>query len=133
MRAMRLALLRGLFVCSLITFAGCDCVRPPGGNTGGGNGGAGGAAGSSVGGGGGDDGGTGGGGGMGGAGADGGQGCGLVTCATSNANCGPIGDGCGNIIDCGGCPLPTTCGGGGMPSQCGGDAGCVPRTCSQIG
>ena len=31
----------------------------------------------------------------------GGPGCGLVTCASADATCGPVGDGCGGVIDCG--------------------------------
>ncbi|MBK7858688.1 MAG: hypothetical protein IPJ65_08710 [Archangiaceae bacterium] len=134
---MRLAL-RSLFVCTLLSLAACDCNEPPPGTDGGGSGGssAGGGTGGNTGGGDAGGGGIGGGGGTGGTGAglaDGGMGCGLTTCASANANCGPIGDGCGNIIDCGGCPLPATCGGGGTPSQCGGDANCIARTCQQIG
>ncbi|MDX2010482.1 MAG: carboxypeptidase-like regulatory domain-containing protein [Myxococcaceae bacterium] len=56
--------------------------------------------------------------------------CSLVTCASANANCGPVGDGCGGFINCGSCTAPQTCGGGGTPSQCGGSMGCVPRTCA---
>lgn len=85
------------------------------------------------------DGGTGGGAG-GGAGGGGGSpeialdgGCGLVTCDSASAECGLLGDGCGNVIDCGTCPAPQTCGGGGAPSKCGGTGGCVPKTCSAIG
>ncbi|MFT3768743.1 MAG: hypothetical protein QM820_25130 [Minicystis sp.] len=52
-----------------------------------------------------------------------------VTCADVGANCGPIGDGCGGIIQCGDCTLPETCGGGGKPSVCG--TACVPKTCQQ--
>lgn len=55
--------------------------------------------------------------------------CSLVSCASANANCGPVGDGCGGFINCGTCTPPQTCGGGGIPSQCGGAMGCVPRTC----
>ena len=58
--------------------------------------------------------------------------CGLRTCASENASCGRIGDGCGGLIDCGSCPAGEICGGGG-PSKCGSmpDAGpCVPRTCA---
>ncbi len=62
-------------------------------------------------------------------GADGG--CGLRTCASAHANCGPIGDGCGGLIDCGTCPVGQTCGGG-VPSQCSA-GGCVPRTCQSAG
>jgi hypothetical protein len=64
---------------------------------------------------------------------DAGTGCGLVTCASAHANCGPIGDGCGGVIYCGMCTAPGTCGGGGAPSQCGGTSGCVPRTCADLG
>lgn len=60
---------------------------------------------------------------------DGGIPCGLVTCASAQATCGPIGDGCTGVIQCGSCPVPQTCGGGGVPSQCGGSMQCVPRTC----
>ena len=60
-------------------------------------------------------------------------GCGLVTCASMNAGCGPIGDGCGGMLDCGSCTAPKTCGGGGTPFQCGGNSGCVPKTCAQLG
>src|SRR5581483_1981379 len=60
------------------------------------------------------------------------QGCGLVTCASMNAACGPIGDGCGGKLDCGSCPAPQTCGGGGTAFQCGGTAQCVPVTCAQL-
>ncbi len=61
-------------------------------------------------------------------------GCGLVTCASAHAGCGLLGDGCGGVIDCGGCIAPQTCGGGGVPSQCGGGTStCVPRTCAGAG
>src|SRR5262249_1169164 len=102
---MRLALRAGVLSLAFL-FAACDCNKPGPGSSGGGSGGAGGA--------------NAGGGAGGGAGGTGGGsmlstdgGCGLVTCMSSNANCGPIGDGCGGLIDCGGCALPTTCGGGG--------------------
>ncbi len=54
------------------------------------------------------------------------------TCAQQNLGCGPAGDGCGNVIQCGPCTPPATCGGGGASSQCGlADAGaCVPLTCA---
>jgi hypothetical protein len=57
-------------------------------------------------------------------------GCPLVTCASAGAQCGPVGDGCGNAISCGGCALPETCGGGGTSFVCGGSAGCIPRSCA---
>ena len=62
------------------------------------------------------------------------------TCATAGANCGPVADGCGGILQCGQCALPDICGGGGIPSVCGrgggggpdgGSGGCHPRTCAQ--
>lgn len=56
-------------------------------------------------------------------------GCGLATCASVDAGCGPVGDGCGSLLDCGKCPPPQTCGGDNIPFRCGGDAGCIPRTC----
>jgi len=54
--------------------------------------------------------------------------CTPKTCAQLGIGCGPAGDGCGNVIQCGGCTPPATCGGGGTPSQCGG-TGCTPETC----
>jgi hypothetical protein len=53
------------------------------------------------------------------------------TCASVNANCGPIGDGCGGVLNCGTCTPPQTCGGGGTPNVCGG--GCTPMTCGAQG
>jgi hypothetical protein len=47
--------------------------------------------------------------------------------------CGPIADGCGDVIECGGCTAPETCGGGSEPSRCGGASGCTPKTCEDIG
>ncbi|HEY8073502.1 MAG TPA: carboxypeptidase-like regulatory domain-containing protein, partial [Labilithrix sp.] len=51
------------------------------------------------------------------------------SCMDQSIGCGGAGDGCGNAIDCGTCPLGQTCGGGGIPSQCGAPA-CTPKTCS---
>jgi hypothetical protein len=65
---------------------------------------------------------------------DTGDGCGLVTCASSHASCGFIGDGCGGRLFCGSCFAPETCGGAGIPSQCGNpamaDTGCVALSCA---
>jgi hypothetical protein len=59
--------------------------------------------------------------------------CGLNSCAQMNANCGPIGDGCGGVINCGMCTQPhQTCGGGGTLFQCGGMAGCTPLSCAAL-
>jgi hypothetical protein len=49
-----------------------------------------------------------------------GGGCTPKTCAQQGFDCGPVGDGCGNIIQCGTCQAPQTCGGGGKPNVCGG-------------
>ncbi len=62
--------------------------------------------------------------------------CGLVTCATQMATCGPVGDGCGGQIDCGTCTAPDFCGGDGTLFSCGGGSGsgaCVPRSCLSAG
>jgi hypothetical protein len=59
-----------------------------------------------------------------------GTGC-KTTCEPGE--CGPIADGCGDVVECGGCTAPETCGGGGEPSRCGGDSGCTPKTCDDIG
>jgi hypothetical protein len=69
--------------------------------------------------------------GTGAAGADG-SGC-KTTC--DPGECGPIADGCGDIVNCGGCTAPETCGGGGKHSHCGGKgaATCVPKTCEDLG
>jgi hypothetical protein len=58
---------------------------------------------------------------------------GFRTCAEQGIECGPAGDGCGNLIQCGTCQAPQTCGGGGTASVCGGQQGCVPRTCQSAG
>lgn len=45
--------------------------------------------------------------------------CPKKTCADQGIQCGGAGDGCGNEIDCGPCPVGTSCGGGGVASKCG--------------
>lgn len=57
--------------------------------------------------------------------------CKALTCADVEATCGLIGDGCGGVVDCGGCPDGQTCGGGGTPSQCGAPA-CAKLTCAEL-
>jgi hypothetical protein len=52
------------------------------------------------------------------------------TCAQQNIQCGPTGDGCGNVIQCGNCTPPQTCGGGGTPGHCGGNNMCMPASCA---
>jgi hypothetical protein len=48
--------------------------------------------------------------------------CTPATCAQLGVTCGPTGDGCGNLLQCGSCLTGQTCGGGGVPGQCGGIA-----------
>jgi hypothetical protein len=57
--------------------------------------------------------------------------CTPLTCAGQGIQCGPAGDGCGNIIQCGACPAGQSCGGGGVPGVCG-TRPCTPRTCADI-
>jgi len=64
------------------------------------------------------------------AGSDSGSNC-KTTCDAGE--CGPIADGCGDVINCGGCTAPETCGGGGEPSRCGGGSACAPKTCADLG
>jgi hypothetical protein len=45
--------------------------------------------------------------------------CHPTTCAKLGVMCGPQGDGCGGLLQCGSCTLPETCGGGGQPNVCG--------------
>lgn len=59
------------------------------------------------------------------------QNCKKLTCGDVKANCGLIGDGCGGIVDCGGCTDGQTCGGGGTPSQCGAPS-CTKLTCADL-
>jgi hypothetical protein len=58
------------------------------------------------------------------------------TCADQHLACGPAGDGCGNVLQCGACAPPQTCGGGGVLGQCSAPdagAGCSPNTCAAQG
>ncbi len=74
--------------------------------------------------------------------ADGGN-CTPTKTSCAAGDCGPIADGCGGLLQCGGCSAPQLCGGGvggpGTPSRCGGgtlpDGGavCTPKTCTQAG
>lgn len=58
--------------------------------------------------------------------------CDLVTCESHSATCGPVGDGCGGMIDCGACDPTEVCGGAGTQFACGIDP-CTPRTCADVG
>jgi len=55
------------------------------------------------------------------------------TCTVLGVNCGPQGDGCGGVVQCGNCTPPQTCGGGGTASECGGNNNCKPKTCTDLG
>ncbi len=58
--------------------------------------------------------------------------CTPQTCAGAGADCGPLSDGCGNLLQCGAtCPTNTTCGGGGMANVCGAPP-CVPASCATL-
>jgi hypothetical protein len=61
--------------------------------------------------------------------------CTPLTCASQNITCGPAGDGCGGLLECGTCTAPLTCGGGGVHGQCGEppDGGCKARSCTDQG
>jgi hypothetical protein len=61
--------------------------------------------------------------------------CVAITCPVGNGSyCGPIGDGCGGMIDCGPCPAGQVCGGpGGTYGICGGGPDCVPKGCTSPG
>ncbi len=54
--------------------------------------------------------------------------CTPKTCAEQATSCGPVGDGCGNILQCGMCPSGQVCTGGVCSN-----GGCVPKTCMQEG
>jgi hypothetical protein len=56
--------------------------------------------------------------------------CTPSTCAQLGVQCGPAGDGCGGLQQCGSCPGGQTCGGGGVPNMCGAPS-CTPQTCQQ--
>lgn len=67
----------------------------------------------------------------------GGAACRLVESCQA-LECGPIADGCGSFIECGGCRAPATCGGAGVASHCGipgttGGETCTPATCASLG
>jgi hypothetical protein len=61
---------------------------------------------------------------------EGGGGCTPKTCAELGANCGPVADGCGGLVDCGTCTPPAVCGAGGKPNVC--SSSCKPVTCADL-
>src|SRR5207244_4388026 len=54
-----------------------------------------------------------------------------LSCTAQGIHCGPAGDGCGNLVDCGPCPPGSTCGGGGTPGVCGAPS-CTPLGCGNL-
>lgn len=55
-------------------------------------------------------------------------------CAAAGIECGLASNGCGGLIDCGGCESQGgRCGGGGVPGQCGEMPACVPKDCAALG
>jgi hypothetical protein len=56
--------------------------------------------------------------------------CDPSTCAAQNIECGPAGDGCGNLLSCGTCPPSSVCGSGGVAGKCGPPGYCAPSTCA---
>ena len=55
--------------------------------------------------------------------------CAAKTCADQKAACGTIGDGCGEVLQCGDCSTDKVCG---ADHQCG-DKPCEPKTCKDLG
>jgi len=53
------------------------------------------------------------------------------TCAEEGFDCGPEGDGCGNVLQCGACPSGQLCGGAGIPGVCGAPV-CQSKTCASL-
>lgn len=51
--------------------------------------------------------------------------CQPESCQSQGASCGPMGDGCGGTLNCGGCTGTDSCAGGGIENQC----GCTPLAC----
>jgi len=62
---------------------------------------------------------------------DAGPTCQPLSCQNQNISCGPAGDGCGNEIQCGTCPMGQMCGAGGPPGVCA--PVCQPKTCAELG
>ena len=55
--------------------------------------------------------------------------CTPIACSDVGRNCGPLDDGCGNMLDCGTCNAPDTCGGAGTAGVC----GCRVKSCGDQG
>ncbi|MFK7987622.1 MAG: hypothetical protein AB8I08_16500, partial [Sandaracinaceae bacterium] len=63
-------------------------------------------------------------------GTDGGGGCVPASCSERGAQCGQVADGCGGVLECGGCVEGESCGVGGA-NRCGVGT-CVPRGCEVL-
>jgi hypothetical protein len=61
---------------------------------------------------------------------DAGTRCEARSCAEQNIECGPAGDGCGNLLNCGSCTHGAMCGGGGVSGKCGPPGICAPESCT---
>ncbi|HUR57898.1 MAG TPA: hypothetical protein VM029_09325, partial [Opitutaceae bacterium] len=68
--------------------------------------------------------------------------CNATTCTPANGRyCGIVGNGCGGLVDCGGCPAGQSCGAAGLPQLCGAvnctKSSCTPaaggRYCGEVG
>ncbi len=58
--------------------------------------------------------------------------CVPATCSSLGFNCGPAGDGCGNLLQCGAtCPSGEGCGAGGKPNVCGAPVSTCIGLCTQ--
>jgi hypothetical protein len=53
------------------------------------------------------------------------------TCPGQNIKCGPAGDGCGGLLQCGNCPNGQTCVSGQCYAPDAGPPMCIPKTCAQ--
>ena len=53
------------------------------------------------------------------------------TCPGQNIVCGPAGDGCGSILQCGNCPPGQVCVSGQCYAPDAGPPMCIPKTCAQ--
>lgn len=58
--------------------------------------------------------------------------CTPKSCQDQGFECGMNGDGCGNVINCGGCPAPEVCGAQAY-AKCASGPPCKPKTCQDLG
>jgi hypothetical protein len=55
------------------------------------------------------------------------------TCASAGFGCGANGDGCGNVIECGSCPVAQVCGAQSYSECAAGTPNCHAKTCADLG